>query len=188
MRHDRVRDFEASLLKSVCKDVRTEPELLPVGGSVLNSTNNAEKARLDVSAVGIWSPMERTFMDVRIVHPNSPSYQGKKMEKIYQLHENEKKRKYNQRIIQVEKASFTPLVFSTSGGMALECTKFHKKVAQLIARKTKEEYSHVMNHLRTRIPMNPQTYLGELYPNQAKVIIQCRSKTLDIKEFRQYVP
>ena len=35
--------------------------------------------------------------------------------------------------------------------------------------------------------MNPQTYLGELYPNQAKVIIQCRSKTLDIKEFRQYM-
>ena len=35
--------------------------------------------------------------------------------------------------------------------------------------------------------MNPQTYLEELYPNQAKVIIQCRSKTLDIKEFRQYI-
>ena len=51
----------------------------------------------------------------------------------------------------MEKASFTPLVFSTSGGMALECTKYHKKVAQLIAMKTKEEYSHIMNHLRTRI-------------------------------------
>ena len=35
--------------------------------------------------------------------------------------------------------------------------------------------------------MNPQNYLGELYPNQAKVIIQCRSKTLDIKGFRQYM-
>ena len=90
-------------------------------------------------------------MDVRMLHPNSPSYQGKKMEKIYQLHENEKKRKYNQRVIQVEKASFTPLVFSTSGGMALECTKYHKKVAELIALKTKEDYSKVMNHLRTRL-------------------------------------
>ena len=82
---------------------------------------------------------------------NSPSYLGKKPDAIYKEKENEKKNKYNQRIIQVEKASFTPLVFSTSGGMALECTKYHKKVAQLIAMKTKEEYSHIMNHLRTRI-------------------------------------
>ena len=110
MRHNRVRDLEASILKDVCKDIRVEPELLPIGNCT-NSDNTAERARLDVSAVGVWSPMERTFMDVRIVHPNSPSYQGKKMEKIYEMHENEKKRKYNQRIIQVEKASFTPLVF-----------------------------------------------------------------------------
>ena len=87
MRHNRIRDLEASILKDVCKDVRIEPELMPVGNSSIDA-NTSERARLDVSAVGIWSPMERTFMDVRIVHPNSPSYQGKKMEKIYQLHEN----------------------------------------------------------------------------------------------------
>ena len=151
MRHNRVRDLEASILKDVCKDVKTEPELMPVGGSNITSLNTSEKARLDVSAVGIWSPMERTFLDVRVVHPNAPSYKGKKIDKIYDQNEKEKKRAYNQRIIQVEKASFTPLVFTTSGGMGPECTKYHKKVAQLISLKTKEEYSHVMNHLRTRL-------------------------------------
>ena len=35
--------------------------------------------------------------------------------------------------------------------MAPECTKFHKKIAEHIANKTKEEYCHVMNHLRTRL-------------------------------------
>ena len=35
--------------------------------------------------------------------------------------------------------------------------------------------------------LNPQGYLRELYPTQAKVIFQCRSKTLDIKEYRQYM-
>ena len=35
--------------------------------------------------------------------------------------------------------------------MGPECTKFHKKIAQLIALKTKEEYPQVMNHLRTRL-------------------------------------
>ena len=151
MRHNRIRDLEASILRDVCKDVKVEPELMPVGSSSIASTNLSEKARLDVSAVGIWSPMERTFLDVRVVHPNSLSYQGKQINKIYEQNEKEKKRTYNQRIIQVEKASFTPLVFTTSGGMGPECTKFHKKIAQLISIKTKEDYSQVMNHLRTRL-------------------------------------
>jgi len=95
--------------------------------------------------------MERTFLDVRVLHPNSPSYRGQTTKSLYEQHETEKKRSYNQRIIQVEKATFTPLVFSTTGGMAPECTRFHKKVAQLVSKKTKEEYSHVMSHLRTRL-------------------------------------
>ena len=107
--------------------------------------------QVNVSAAGVWSPMERTFLDVRIVHPNAPSHMGKDISKIYKQNEDEKKRAYNQRIIQVEKATFTPLVFSTTGGMAPECTLFHKKVAEHIATKTKEEYSDVMNHLRTRL-------------------------------------
>ena len=90
----------------------------------LRGTNSAEKARLDVPAVGLWSPQERTFVDVRVTHPNSPSYKDKKPEVLYSQHEREKKQL---RVLQVEKASFTPLVFSTSGGM-VECTKFHKRL------------------------------------------------------------
>ena len=138
-------------MKDVCKDVRIQPELLPIGDTSTSSTNVALKARLDVSAVGVWSPMERTFLDVRVVHPNCPTNRGKTIEKIYEKNEKEKKNSYNQRVIQVEKATFTPLVFTTSGGMAPECTLYHKKVAELISMKTKEDYSHVMSHLRQRL-------------------------------------
>ena len=151
MRHNRIRDVEASILQEVCKDVRIEPELLPIGDIPVDCTNKADKARLDVSAVGIFGPMERTFLDVRVTHANCDTYRDKKMSKIYEEHEKEKKKSYNQRVVEVEKASFTPLIFTTSGGMAPECTRYHKKVAQLISRKTKEDYSKVMNHLRTRI-------------------------------------
>ena len=118
MRHNMIRDLEANILKDVCKDVRIEPELLPIVGTSTSSNNLALKARLDVSAVGVWSPMERTFLDVRVVHPNCPTNRGKTIEKIYEKNEKEKKNSYNQRVIQVEKATFTPLVFTTSGGMA----------------------------------------------------------------------
>ena len=144
MRHNQIRDFEADLLKEVCKDVKVEPLLLPLGNSGTLSTNTAEKARLDVSAVGIWSPMERTFLDVRVMHPNSPSYMEKPIDQLYIQHEAEKKRT-------LEKGSFSPLVFSTSGGMGPESTRYHKRIAELFSRKKGEEYSHVMGFIRTSI-------------------------------------
>ena len=37
------------------------------------------------------------------------------------------------------------------GGMAKECTKYHKKLAELLSSKTGEEYSKVVNFMRTRL-------------------------------------
>lgn len=151
MRHNMIRDMEATILRDVCRDIKTEPELIPIGNSSIPEGTTADRARLDVSAVGIWSPMERTFLDVRVFHPHSSSYAGKRVDQVYKMQEKEKKQKYNRRIIEVEKATFTPLVFSTSGGMAPECLRYHKRIAELISLKTKEDYAHVMNHLRQRI-------------------------------------
>ena len=151
MRHNNIRDLEASLLKDVCKDIKIEPELMPLGNSVTQSSNTAEKARLDVSAVGIWNSMERTFIDIRVMHPNSPSYMDTTPDQLYSQHEREKKRMYNDRILQVEKGSFSPLIFTTTGGMGPECTKYHKRVAELLSNKRGESYADVMNFIRTRI-------------------------------------
>ena len=62
-----------------------------------------------------------------------------------------KKRAYNERIIQVEKGSFTPIVLSTFGGMGEEAARFHKRLSQLISEKRNEQYSHVVNYVRTRL-------------------------------------
>ena len=70
---------------------------------------------------------------------------------MYKTHEREKKRTYNERIIQVEKGSFTPIVVSTFGGMGQEAERYHKRLAELIAEKRNESYSHVVNYIRTRL-------------------------------------
>ena len=95
--------------------------------------------------------MEKTFLDIRVMHPNSPSYMNKDISQVYKTHENEKKRAYNERVIQVEKGSFTPIVFSTFGGMGEEAVKFHKRLAELISEKRNEFYPDVMNYIRTRL-------------------------------------
>ena len=105
------RDDEQARLGPTKLLEHIEPELLPIGDTSTESSNLAEKARLDVSAVGIWSQMERTFLDVRVFHPNSASYMNTEPQQLYIQHEREKKRMYNDRILQVEKGSFSPLIF-----------------------------------------------------------------------------
>ena len=45
---------------------------------------------------------------------------------MYRSHEMEKKNKYVDRVMNVEKGTFTPLVFSTTGGMGSEAVCFYK--------------------------------------------------------------
>ena len=151
MRHNKVRDFEAEIMKEVCYDVKIEPDLLPLETNHITDGNRAKKARLDVSGVGVWGSFERTFLDVRIMHPNAPSYIDKPIRQVYEDHEAEKKRHYNERVIQVEKGSFTPIVMSTFGGAGEEAEKHHKRIATLIAQKRNERYSDVINYIRTRL-------------------------------------
>ena len=91
------------------------------------------------------------LLDIRIMHPNAPSYVNKPIERVYELHESEKKRTYNERVLQIEKGSFTPIVGSTFGGMGKEAQRHHKRIASLIAAKKNEEYADVMNYVRTRL-------------------------------------
>ena len=152
IRHDNIRDVEAGFLKEICKDVSTEPGLLPVNPENFNpSVNTTDQARLDIVATGLWGPMEKTFFDVRVTHPNASSYSSMTPEQLYAHHEKQKKRAYNERILQVEKASFCPLVFSTSGGAGPECNSYHRRVASLLSEKRREQYSSVINYIRTKI-------------------------------------
>ena len=105
-------------------DVIVEPDLLPVGNVQLSNGSNIQaQARLDISARGIWCNYEKTFFDVRVFHPYSPSYANKSVEQLFSQNEQEKRRHYGDRVLQIEKSSFVPLVFSTNGGMSIECQK-----------------------------------------------------------------
>ena len=59
--------------------------------------------------------------------------------------------KYAQRVIDTEKGSFCPLVYSTFGGTAPQCSSHHKRVAQLMAHKRKEKYEDIINFIRIKV-------------------------------------
>ena len=66
----------------------------------------------------------------------------------YRRHELKKKRAYEQRICEVEHASFTPLVLSACGGLTTGASTFYKRLASLLAEKREQPYSITISWLR----------------------------------------
>ena len=62
-----------------------------------------------------------------------------------------KKRAYDQRIREVEHSSFSPLVFSATGGMGREATCFYKRLASMLTHKWDQAYSTTLWWLRCRL-------------------------------------
>ena len=86
-----------------------------------------------------------------MTHPYAPSNIDKPLHVLFEEHENQKMATYNDRILQVEKSAFVPLVYTTNGGMSRQCEKLHKQLATLLSKKKGDTYSVVMAHMRTRL-------------------------------------
>ena len=152
-RDNELRDLEAQMLNLVCHDVEIEPVLQEITSESLaaGGANTAPDSRFDIHARGFWSRQASTFFEVRVCHPNTESYKDLTPQQIYRQHENEKKRMYASQVMEVEQATFMPLVSTTTGGMAPECQVYHKRLAELLSAKKGEDYSTTMSWIRTRI-------------------------------------
>ena len=141
IRHNQLRNMTASLLTEVCHDVEIEPHLQPASRVECPNpkTNISDGARLDISMNGFWGGQyEKTFLDVRVFNSYANSYKNIEIEKCYKRHETEKKKMYEERILNVEHSTFTPLIFSVTGGMSRECTLFFKRLASMLAEKREQ--------------------------------------------------
>ena len=58
---------------------------------------------------------------------------------------------YGRRVREIEHASFTPLVFTTGGGMAPEAMVFFKRLASLLSEKRSESFACVLGWMRCTI-------------------------------------
>ena len=153
IRHNEIRDFTAEVLREICQNVEVEPLLTPLTGEYFQyrTANTDEYARLDVSARGVWTRGSKAFFDVRVFNPLAPSYRSQSLSSAHKSNENEKKRKYRERIQNVEHGSFTPLVFTSFGGMSVECLKFFNHVSDKISEKRNIAGSLTRSWVRTKL-------------------------------------
>ena len=122
-------DTTACLLSEVCHNVALEPSLMPLSGERLRhkTANTEDGARLDIQAKGFWGERHQSaFFDVRVFNPFAPSNTNSTPESVYKRHENEMRRNYEEGVREVEHGSFTPLVFSATGGMGKAATVMYQ--------------------------------------------------------------
>ena len=152
-RHNEVRDIIGEILKEICDDVAIEPHLQPLSGEtfVHKTANTDPAARVDISARGFWTRGQRAYFDIRIFDPMAPSHRNQSLQSVHEKNENEKMRNYGDRIRKVEHGSFTPLVFTTSGGMSHQTKIFFNRVAELMAEKKREPKGFFTAWFRTRL-------------------------------------
>ena len=150
-RHNELRDLEAKLLEMVCSDLQIEPSLQPVTREMLNRGANKENgARPDVHARGLWERPRSTFFDVRICHPNADSYREMTSQQIYKKHATETGAIFitgnGDRAWDIYATLFT-----TTGRMAYECSRYHCRLAELISTKKGEPYAATISWIRTKV-------------------------------------
>ena len=71
---------------------------------------------------GFWVRSQQAFFDVKVFDPNPNRYLDKGPSQCYI--QNEKEKKYNERVLEIYHGNFTPLLLSSYGGMEENVTRF----------------------------------------------------------------
>ena len=85
VRHIEIRDLTTDWMNEVCTETEKEPQWQPLSGENIlpRTSNKQEEARVDIKAKGFWSRQQSAFFDVRVFHPNAPSYRKTSIAALY---------------------------------------------------------------------------------------------------------
>ena len=176
-RHNEVRNLLASCLRKIGCDTTVEPQLQRLSGEVFHrhTTTTDQEARLDIKSSGFWGEgSEEAFFDVRVFNPFAASYRSLPIPSTYRRHEKEKSDCYEERVREVERGAFTPLVFAATGGAGRLAAAFLKRLATLLAERSGDEYSTTIAWLRARLAFSLlRSAVACLRSSRRKAAVDC---------------
>lgn len=121
----------------------TEPCLQAVTGKQKKhkSANREGGARLDIVVVNLGERQLTHIFDVRIFNPFAQGHLNTSLPQCYRKQEV-KKRAYEKRVREVAHVLFSPLIFTTAGGIGTIATVVYKRLASCIAEKHNRKTLH----------------------------------------------
>ena len=153
LRHNDIRDSFVNLLDGVCDNVEVEPCLQSLQRETSSNitTTIDDDGQLDIKANGSFtSRFGRTFVDVKMFNPYAKKC-PRSIQESYKYQESIKKRKSEQRKIELEKASFFGLIFSCTGGVGSSASKAIQGLVSRISDKNEDFYPDKITYIRTKI-------------------------------------
>ena len=152
LRHDEPKNLFGRLASNVFRDVEIEPHLDSLSGEEFKygSANKKSDARSDVRIRGFWGNKKDAFFEFRVFYPFASSIANKSVETSFSHMSKARKREYEERINHVDNGSFTPMILASTGGTGTEMSVALKVLAEKLAEKNNEVYSHVMGDIRAR--------------------------------------
>jgi hypothetical protein len=105
------------------------------------------KERGNASCHGFWERGRTCIFDMHITDTDARSYQKKEFEKVLEQHEKEKKDKYLQTCLEMQKA-FTPMEYLVDRIAGREARNAEKRLATQLAGKWKQGYSQMVYYVR----------------------------------------
>ena len=100
---------------------------------------------------GFHACHQQAYFDVRVFNPLANTNRCNSLASCFRSHDREKRRIYEQRVREIERASFTPLVFSALGGMSKPAETTYKRLASLLATKKNQQYNVMITFIRCRL-------------------------------------
>ena len=133
-----------------------EPTLLPLSGEAFtglstNASKNA-RARADVRAAGFWTRGEDSYFDVKVFHPDAPSYKSKSPTSLFELHERRKRLEYED-CDGLSTSTVDPSLrwYSPQQAQPARWQRFLQRLAGKLTEKDSSKYSVTMAWLRCRL-------------------------------------
>ena len=84
-------------------------------------------------------------------NPDASSYASRSLDALFRQHEGAKRLQYQERVVNVERGAFAPLVFSVNGAAAPASMAFLRRLCLLTAQSSGGSYSSLMSYYRCRV-------------------------------------
>ena len=134
--HNEIRDLEAEILQALCTDVEREPVLQKVTEKCFQGAPTRPLTRDWISvrgASGRESSLRSLMLGYATLTQTHTRISLRSRFTSYMIDTST--------VLEVELGTFTPLVFTSTGGMSDECQRYHSRLAELLALKKQESYA-----------------------------------------------
>ena len=125
-----VRNLEAKMFSSVCKDVELKPPFLPLNSGDYLTESASETGRI------FWRPLQKFYSDVDAPHLNCHNSLHKALKTIFKQNETSKKNYIGH--VHEKQCSTTT-------------NHFHKVLAEKLSQRAKTTYANAITFIRKRL-------------------------------------